>query len=476
MRFLKFGFLQSKKRGISSIVGGVFFLVLMVTGFTVYFLAIDNQARMIETQQIIADNEVAKIREKFVVAATSDPGDNNRLSLQVINTGNNPIEIADVWIVNKTNADQPATQYEIDYADAHIPIGFGGNILTKTALYLNSEIYDIKVISTMGTIAAIEYDVNGGSNVLNAQMVAIPQDVRYGENATVTLIITNIGEFDVEDVTANSLGVSPNQCRDPPNEIFIGPTDLSPSQSTMFFWDCVLDPPIGNIITFTADATGLLGGAPVNSNVATDSVIVRDYTSGGGGGGDEIVIKEDLFGRPQLYMTFPNPLGKILNDVLFFGVNIANPTDQSIYISKVVMMAISPRATSSDKIWNGQCEGDTPPPVAVPPTTDKWTCPETNQLVWSDPSNPQEIPPRSVFPFNVIVPTGDLGGSMPDAMNALIQPVVFSTLGQFAKAGYGSTQHSSEVALPQVYLTTVPESTNPADMITIKTGIVVRYT
>jgi len=470
MRFSKLGKIQNKKRGISSIVGGVFFLVLMVTGFTVYFLAIDSQARMIDTQQIIADIEVAKIREKFVVAATSDPGDNNRLSLQVVNTGSNPVEIADIWIVNKTDADQPATRYEIDYVDVHIPIGSSDNILTNTALYLDPEIYAIKVISTMGTIATVEYDVNGGSNILNAQMVAIPQDVRFGENVTVSLIVTNIGDSEINAVTANTLDVNPNQCRDPPNPIFIGPTDLSSSQSTMFFWDCILDPPIGNLITFTADATGQLSGVPIDSNFASDSVIVRDFASGGSG--EEIVIKEELFGKPQLYMTFPNPIGKVLDDEVLFGVNIANPTDQSIYVSKVVMMAISPRATSSDKIWNAQCEGNTPSPVTVPPTTDKWTCPETNQLVWSDTSTPQEIPPRSVFPFNVILPTGDLGGSMADAMNVLIQPVVFSTLGQYAKAGYGSTQHSDQVALPNVYLTTVLESTSPSDIVTSMNGIV----
>ena len=70
----------NQKKGISSIVGGIFFLVLMTSGFTVYYVALDSQSQMLNTQQLIADNEVAKIKEKFVVAASSDPGDNNRLS------------------------------------------------------------------------------------------------------------------------------------------------------------------------------------------------------------------------------------------------------------------------------------------------------------------------------------------------------------------------------------------------------------
>jgi len=158
VRFPKSNGLNQKK-GISSIVGGIFFLVLMTSGFTVYYVALDSQSQMLDTQQVIADYEVAKIREKFVVAASSDSGDNNRLSLQVVNTGNTVVEIADVWIINKTDAAEPAAKYDVDYRDASVPVGYSGNILANTPLYLISDIYDIKVISSLGTIQAVEYDV-----------------------------------------------------------------------------------------------------------------------------------------------------------------------------------------------------------------------------------------------------------------------------------------------------------------------------
>jgi len=211
----------NQRKGISSIVGGIFFLVLMTSGFTVYYVALNTQSQMLDTQQIIADNEVAKIKEKFVVAASSS-GVNNLLSLQVLNTGNNPIEIADVWIVNKTDAAEPAAKYDLDYRDVSIPVGHNGNILSNTPLYLISDIYDIKVISSIGTIQAVEYDVAGGSNVLRAQMVAIPPDVRFGENATVALIVTNTGDFPIDTVVANDLDVNPDQCTADPNPIFVG--------------------------------------------------------------------------------------------------------------------------------------------------------------------------------------------------------------------------------------------------------------
>ena len=266
----------------------------MTSGFTVYYVALDSQSQMLDTQQIIADSEVAKIKEKFVIAASSS-GVNNVLSVQVINTGNNPVEIADIWIINKTTVTQDATKYnDLDFRDVSIPVGYGGNVLKNhTPLNLISDIYDIKVVSSLGTIQTVEYDVAGGSNLLSAQMVAIPQDVRFGENVTIALIVTNTGTTETfTDVNGNTgtLSVSPNQCENPPNPIFTGPAVLSPSQSIMFFWDCVLLQPTGNTITFIANATGKLLGVDVDSNDATDSVIVRDFT---GGTGEEIVLKED---------------------------------------------------------------------------------------------------------------------------------------------------------------------------------------
>jgi len=139
------------KKGIASIVGGIFFLVLMTSGFTVYYVALDSQSQMLNAQQIIADLEVNKIREKFTVSVSTDPND-NRLAIQVKNQGNNVVEIVDVWIINKTAISQPAKKYEVKYDDAIIPAGFSGDILANTPLYLGPYEHDIKVVSILGGI------------------------------------------------------------------------------------------------------------------------------------------------------------------------------------------------------------------------------------------------------------------------------------------------------------------------------------
>jgi len=38
----------TRRKAISSIVGGIFFLVLMTSGFTVYYVALDTQSQMLE--------------------------------------------------------------------------------------------------------------------------------------------------------------------------------------------------------------------------------------------------------------------------------------------------------------------------------------------------------------------------------------------------------------------------------------------
>ncbi len=151
----------TRRKAISSIVGGIFFLVLMTSGFTVYYVALDSQAQMLGTQQVIADYEVAKIREKFTISVSIDSTDNDRLAILVTNEGNNVVEIVDTWIVNKTTTNEPAKKHEIKYDDAFIPARYSGDILANTPLYLSPGEYDIKVVSTLGTIVTEkEFDPN----------------------------------------------------------------------------------------------------------------------------------------------------------------------------------------------------------------------------------------------------------------------------------------------------------------------------
>ena len=452
----------NKKRGISTIIGGMIFLVLLTAGFSTFFLAMDVQTDTINAQLSVSDSVIKKTQEQFDIAVATDESNNYQLGIQVKNKGPNPLEISDIWIVNKSLATQPAIKIAVNYSDAFLPPGYGSSILENQILTMTPDEYDIKVISTLGTIKKAELSV-GGNNYLLAEMFTIPPDVRQNENVTIALRVTNVGPTTITGVTPDN---------EPPindNPTWVGatqlvspvPVDLEPSESTIFSWHTTLTgvglP--GNKLQFTDSASGTesLTGFNVQSNTAYDKITVRDDDDGGSEG-EEIVVKDELFGRPKIFMIFPGPVGTDADDRALWGVNVVNPTDQPMNVSKVTILAFSPRATSSDKIFKDVCQGAGAPssPLAITPftATVDWTCPESNQLVWSG-SSPITIQPRSTHPFLVEIGAHSYDSGSADTGHVIIQAIAFTDLGQFGKSGYAASIFKDNIAMPNVFLSKV---------------------
>jgi len=140
-----------KSRGISTIVGGLIFLVLMTSGFSTFYIAFDVQKDTINTHRAISKDMLQKTQEQFSISTSTDPN-NNLLGIQVKNEGQNPVQISNIWIINKSEANEPATSYDVNYDDAFITSGHETQILEKTPLYMSPGVYDIKVVSVLGTI------------------------------------------------------------------------------------------------------------------------------------------------------------------------------------------------------------------------------------------------------------------------------------------------------------------------------------
>jgi len=252
---------------------------------------------------------------------------------------------------------------------------------------------------------------------------------------------------------------------------------LDPHTSTLFKWDGTILGDIGSVFTFCSAVSGTHpDDGPINSGAPTcDSLTVIDPNDCAGcapNDPEEVIIKDDLYGRPAIFMHFPNPLGDSNDDdgaKGFWSVNVANPTLIDIYVSKVVIIATSPAIAENDNIFLKQCEDD-PIKVIYPdfisPTTDDWFCPGGNQLVWQNIANPQKIEPLSVFSFKVKIGGDVVSGQDGDVVNVLVQPIIFSTLGQFGEAGYGSSMSKGFTAIPNIYLSVNEGSTSDADIIT----------
>lgn len=153
-------------------MGALFFTVLMVAGFSVLSLALDAQTDIVTTQRVVSDIEIKKQQERFGIAVSTNA--TNFLNISVNNLGQNPVGISSFWIINKTLSSEPATRYEINYDDSFVTGTSTTQILLSQPLYMVPDTYDIKVVSSLGTIETAELDViPGGSSSNSLQSILL---------------------------------------------------------------------------------------------------------------------------------------------------------------------------------------------------------------------------------------------------------------------------------------------------------------
>ena len=445
-------------------VGALFFTVLMVAGFSVLSLALDAQTDIVTTQRLVSDVELKKQQERFGISVSTDS--NNKLDISVSNFGQNPVEISSFWIINKTLSTQPATRYSVNYNDSFVTSSTPSSILGSQLLYMIPDSYDIKVMSSLGTIEIAELVVGtGGSSVndLRSVLVTDPHDVILGQNVTIGMLVTNTGQLRIDGVTPSAISANPPSAviaSSPPN---LSSVDLIPGESFLFLWDFTIDGIVDSNVDFSTFATGLdANNNLVQSNTAFDSSVLRD-ASGGTGSEPPIVLTQDLLSRPEMFMILPGPFGDGAEKAIW-GINVVNPTGQDMYVSQVVMSLFSPRGNSLDRIFSASAGAEFCDPETISPTPDQWDCPENNVLVWKDLDNPVQIPPYSVSPFISKVHADRLSSGS-DVLEAIVvSSSVFTTFGEFSKTGYSTSMDNGGNSYVNVYLSDVAHSTSNADI------------
>lgn len=448
----------NRKRGISTVIGGIIFLVLLTAGFSSFFVAMDVQQDTINAQRTISSSIIEKTQEQFSIAVGTNDSNNYQLGIQVKNEGPNPVQISNIWIINKSDVNYPVKNIPINYNDAFITPGTNSSILETQLLYMIPNEYDIKVVSVLGTIKKAELNV-GGNNYLLAEMFTIPPDVRLNENVTVALRVTNVGPTLITGINPTALLVDGAEITIPLPHPWINgvpelvspviiPLDLESTESTIFTWQSNLNGAglISGKIKFSSSATGSESttGFVVTSNTASDKLTVRDPK---GGAGEEIVIKDELFGKPDIFMLVPNTFGTNLNEALW-GITVANPTDAPMEVTKVSVTALYATANSNQEIFTVGCDNTN----IEPSIGDYWSCPNDNQLIWYDPLGySQTIPARSAFSFLVTADPGKVTtGTGLDSV--VIHASVFTSLGAFGEASWNTSMKKNTEAIANVYL------------------------
>lgn len=444
----------------------------MVAGFSVLSLALDAQTDIVTTQRMISDIELKKQQENFGIAVSTDA--NNLLSISVTNLGQNPVGIESFWIINKTLTAEPATRYDINYADSFVTGGATTQILTSQSLYMIPDTYDIKVVSSLGTIEIAELNVGVGgssSNSLRSVLVTAPPDVILGQNVTIGMVVTNIGQLPITDVIPLQPAVNPLGVVIETSGPNLSSVDLIPGESFLFLWDYVLDGTADTVVNFSNYATGIDQNTNlVQSNVATDTSILREDANGDTGETELIILTQDLLAKPELFIIMPAPFGESGQQGVW-GVNVVNPVDKDLEVSKIVFTATSTRYTGGDEIFtdnNGNACGAAHVDASVGGT---WSCPMPNQLMWKNLDDPLTVPGFSTVSFLAYVEPGFIGSSGDFLETVPVDITVYTTLGQFGKSGYATSYNEGSTTLPNVFLTDEPGSTASANILSSLNGI-----
>jgi hypothetical protein len=431
-------------------VGALFFTVLMIAGFSVLSLALDAQTDIVTTQRIISDIEIKKQQEQFGIIVSTDLDD--FLNVSVKNMGQNPVEISSIWITNKTLSNEPVKRFDVNYDDAFIPSGFTLNVVENQILQMIPATYDIKVISSFGTIKTTELDMTGGgTSGLRAEMITDPPDPVIGKNVTTAMIVTNIGDVPITNVSPNVLSTSTSGTgtitTSPP--VPSGVATLNTGASVMFTWDSQVTGDSGDVLSFLSSATG---DGPVISNTVSDTSLLR-LAGEGGGNNDPDILTDELLARPQLFFIIPSSQGESGDTEALWGINVVNPVDAPMEVSKLVITAFAPGANSADKLFNrvgGNCDFNPIAPVLGPDSN--WSCPSNNAIMWKS-TIPESIPANSTKSFLTKIDPGSPSGN--DGLESIIvQGSVFTTLGSFGKSGYQTTMSESTASVVNVFLAT----------------------
>lgn len=462
---IKVKFLQRK--AVSTIVGGMIFLIIMVGTFTAIITAFELQKSLTETQINVATNEIGKIQEEF--SASADVR-NNRLTLNVTNSGSVPLEVVDLFMINQSQSDAGIKFVEINYDDGLVPVGYNANILNGETTGIKDGTYDLKVVSSRGNIQIIEDFIvsNGGLGGSDCKVKAfvVPPNIANAGNATVIGHVFNQGTRTLYDVQPNG---NPTVT---PSTAVLGVTLTTPSsvnelkagESFLFAWNYELTGAVGSTVKFDVNAKAKSSSSSSTFDVicttgTTKTKIVKAT--------EDEILQQEITAKPEIFAVVAGPIGESENDDsrMFFGVTVVNPTNQTMTVNRVGIGFVTTEDEGNDDIFddgetaithvlptnNGRCVGCTNPPGGT--AKGAWTIPEDNALLWtaSPIESPISIPPFSAEQFVIKGKVDDLD----DDILVVMTINAYTSFGQFAKSGYMThgDEDQNDVTIVNVYPT-----------------------
>ncbi len=259
-----------KRRGLSTIVGAVFFVLVMgsTIGYVTYSMdVIDDLAYQVDVKQ---DTNLNRQNEEFKI--TDVRVDGNEFNLTVTNTGTIPINITNMWAKNMTDPLWNQTKYQLNQIVS--PGQSVSNIGQGTGLIaMDSESYSLRMVTDRGN-ALSTHLLSAAGQPLQMTLFTSPSSPNSKQNVTLLYSVKN-------NLTTGKIIQSITPQMDPPTTtgaatavLKSGPTpasvdSLAPGEMAFFEWTYYVEGNKNNQVTYNATIANAVPG-----NFVADTVEV----------------------------------------------------------------------------------------------------------------------------------------------------------------------------------------------------------
>ena len=250
-----------KRRGLSTVVGAIFFVLVMASsiGYVSYSIGlIDDLARQVDVKQ---DTNQNRQNEEFKISEVSV--DNNEFNLTVTNTGNIPINITRMWAQNMTDPSWNQTKYQLNQlvspGQSVTNVGQGTGLVA-----MDSSSYLLKLVTSRGNSLNTQL-LSATSQALEMRLYVTPSSPLAKSNATLLFSVKN-------NLTEGKIIQSIIPQIDPPTvtgsataQLMSGPTPASveglpPGEMVFFEWEYYVEGDKDDQITYnTTVANAVIG-------------------------------------------------------------------------------------------------------------------------------------------------------------------------------------------------------------------------
>jgi hypothetical protein len=176
---------MKQRRALATIVGGVFFLIVIVTAASYLTFSMNLFENFTENVFAVDQERENRKRESFDISRLTI--ENNTINLDIHNSGDIPISFTRLWIENVTGVDQV---YKFDLNSTVTTGDTAEDILQNLPFVaLETQTYKMKLVTDRGTTK--EFVVNALTDPLHLQLFAMPEEIPTNFKATILLAVTN---------------------------------------------------------------------------------------------------------------------------------------------------------------------------------------------------------------------------------------------------------------------------------------------